>query len=107
MADKRDYYEVLGVDKKATEEDIKGGGRQKNIATARHITAYLIRNLTNLPLSGIGDFSRGYIYFMEPVRNINISDNAFFSSAEEDAPNITFTVNNPDPDALKTEGNAY
>ncbi len=58
-------------------------------------------------VSGIGDFSRGYIYFMPQVKNVNISDNAFFSSAEEDAPNITFAVNNLDPDALKTEGNAY
>ena len=57
--------------------------------------------------SGIGDFSRGYIYFMPQVKNVNISDNAFFSTAEDDEPNVTFTVGNPDPDALITKGNAY
>ena len=58
------YYQV-------TEEDIKGSGRQKNIATARHITAYLIRNLTNLPLSGIGDFiNRDHATVLSSIRKI-------------------------------------
>ncbi len=37
-------------------DEIKGPSRQKNIMTARHITAYLIRVLTNLSLPGIGTF---------------------------------------------------
>ena len=57
--------------------------------------------------SGIGDLSRGYICFMPQVKNVNISDNAFFSTAEDDEPNVTFTVGNPAPDALHTEGNSY
>ena len=52
-------------------DDIKGAGRQKNIATARHITAYLIRNLTNLPLSGIGDFiNRDHATVLSSIRKI-------------------------------------
>ena len=58
------YYQV-------TEDDIKGVGRQKNIASARHITAYLIRNLTNLPLSGIGDFlNRDHATVLSSIRKI-------------------------------------
>ena len=57
--------------------------------------------------SGVGDLSRGYIYFMPQVKNVNISDNAFFSTAEDDEPNAAFTVTNPDADALITKGNAY
>ena len=37
-----------------TEEDIKGQSKLKNIATARHISMYLMRTLTNLSLVDIG-----------------------------------------------------
>ena len=37
-------------------EEIKGVSRQKNIAMARHVSAYLIRILTSYPLQTIGDF---------------------------------------------------
>lgn len=57
--------------------------------------------------SGVGALSRGYIYFMPQVKNVNISDNAFFSDAGDDEPNVTFVVSNPDPEALITKGNAY
>ena len=58
------YYQV-------SEEDIKGVSRQKNIVTARHITAYLIRNLTNLPLSGIGDYlNRDHATVLASIRKV-------------------------------------
>ena len=52
-------------------EDIKGQSRQKNIMTARHITAYLIRNLTNLSLPGIGTFlNRDHATVLSSIRKI-------------------------------------
>lgn len=58
------YYQV-------TPEEIKGISRQKNIATARHITAYLIRNLTNLSLPNIGSFlNRDHATVLASIRKI-------------------------------------
>ena len=58
------YYQVSA-------DDIKGQSRQKNIVTARHITSYLIRNLTNLPLSGIGEFlNRDHATVLASIRKI-------------------------------------
>jgi len=58
------YYQV-------SEEDIKGVSRQKNIVTSRHITAYLIRNLTNLPLSGIGEYlNRDHATVLASIRKV-------------------------------------
>ena len=52
-------------------DDIKGQSRQKNITTARHITAYLIRNLTNLSLPGIGSFlNRDHATVLASIRKI-------------------------------------
>ncbi len=52
-------------------DDIKGQSRQKNIMTARHITAYLIRNLTNLSLPGIGTFlNRDHATVLSSIRKI-------------------------------------
>lgn len=39
-----------------TSKDIKGQSRQKNIANARHMAAYLIRILTSYPLQTIGSY---------------------------------------------------
>lgn len=58
------YYQVAP-------DEIKGTGRQKNIVTARHITAYLIRNLTNLSLPSIGEFiNRDHATVLASVRKI-------------------------------------
>lgn len=43
------YYQV-------SVDQIKGPGRQKNITNARHVTAYLIRTLTDLVENDIGQF---------------------------------------------------
>ena len=52
-------------------EDIKGQSRSKNIANARHVTAYLIRNLTNLSLPAIGDFlNRDHATVLASIRKI-------------------------------------
>ena len=37
-----------------SEEDLRGQNRSKNTATARQISMYLVRTLTNLPLKDIG-----------------------------------------------------
>ena len=50
---------------------VKGLSRQQNIVTARHITAYLIRNLTNLSLPGIGAFlNRDHATVLASIRKI-------------------------------------
>ena len=52
-------------------DDVKGISRQKSIVTARHITAYLIRNLTNLSLPGIGTFlNRDHATVLASIRKI-------------------------------------
>ena len=54
-----------------TSDDVKGISRQKNIVTARHITSYLIRNLTNLSLPGIGTFlNRDHATVLASIRKI-------------------------------------
>ena len=54
-----------------TVEDIKGISRQKNIVTSRHIAAYLIRNLTNLSLPGIGTaLNRDHATILASIRKI-------------------------------------
>ena len=58
------YYQI-------SVEDIKGPSRSKNIANARHVTAYLIRNLTNLSLPTIGDFlNREHATILASIRKI-------------------------------------
>ena len=52
-------------------EDIKGQSRSKNIAIARHVTAYLIRNLTNLSLPSIGVFlNRDHATILASIKKI-------------------------------------
>ena len=52
-------------------EDIKGQSRSKNIAYARHVTAYLIRNLIGLSLPAIGDFlNRDHATVLASIRKI-------------------------------------
>ena len=64
IAETARYYQV-------TPEEIQGLSRQKNIANARHITAYLIRNLTNLSLPMIGTFlNRDHATVLSSVRKI-------------------------------------
>ena len=52
IAETARYYQI-------TAEDIKGQSRKKNIATARHVSVYLIRTLTNLSLNEIGSYYEG------------------------------------------------
>ena len=42
-----------------TPDDLKGQSRTKNIANARQISMYIIRKLTNFPLTNIGDIFQG------------------------------------------------
>ncbi|MCC8048850.1 MAG: chromosomal replication initiator protein DnaA, partial [Oscillospiraceae bacterium] len=53
-------------------EDIKGQRRSKNIAIARHVSIYLIRNLTNLSLNDIGALfeDRNHATVLSSVRKI-------------------------------------
>ena len=54
-----------------TPEEIKGQSRSKNIAIARHVTAYLIRNLTNLSLPSIGVFlNRDHATILASIKKI-------------------------------------
>ena len=64
LAETARYFQV-------TADDVKGQSRQKSIMTARHITAYLIRNLTNLSLPGIGAFlNRDHATILSSIRKI-------------------------------------
>ena len=54
-----------------SESDIRGSSRQKNIATARHVSSYLIRILTNFSLQNIGDIlNRDHATIMAAIRKI-------------------------------------
>ena len=50
MANKRDYYEVLGIDKNATDEDIKRAYRKK--AKECHPDLHPIRKIRSVPILG-------------------------------------------------------
>jgi len=52
-------------------EDIKGQKRNKAIATARHLSVYLIRHITSLPVTAIGDiFGRDHATILASVSKI-------------------------------------
>ena len=54
-----------------TEQDIKSGKRTQNIASARHVTAYLIQNLTDYSLSKIGKtLNRDHTTIISSIANI-------------------------------------
>lgn len=54
------------------EEDVRGQSRSKNTATARHVSAYLMRTLTNLTLIEIGQEldNRNHSTVMSSVRRV-------------------------------------
>lgn len=57
--------------KGVTVEDIKSKKRNKEIAAARHISAYLIRNLTNMSLPAIGkELSRDHSTIMSSIEAV-------------------------------------
>ena len=52
-------------------EDIKGQKRNKAIANARHLSVYLIRSITSLPVTAIGDiFGRDHATILASVNKI-------------------------------------
>ena len=52
-------------------EDIKGQKRNKAIANARHLSVYLIRHITSLPVTAIGDiFGRDHATILASVSKI-------------------------------------
>ncbi len=54
------------------EEDIKSSKRSKDIANARHITVYLIRKLTDMPLASIGKFfNRDHTTMISSIENVD------------------------------------
>lgn len=53
------------------EEDIKSSKRSKDIANARHMAAYLVRKLVDMPLASVGKlFNRDHTTIMSSVENI-------------------------------------
>ena len=74
-------------------EDIKGQSRSKNIANARHVTAYLIRNLTNLSLPSIGEFlNRDHATVLASIRKIE-KDITSDKSVADTIRDITSNIN--------------
>ena len=74
-------------------EDIKGISRSKNIANARHVTAYLIRNLTSLSLPAIGEYlNRDHATVLASIKKIEkqISEDKEMSATIRD---ITSNIN--------------
>ena len=62
-----EIYDKYGV----TEQDIKSGKRTQNIANVRHITAYLIKELTDFSLSKIGKtLNRDHTTILSSIANI-------------------------------------
>lgn len=59
------YYSI-------SEEDIRGQNRSKNTAMARHVSMYLMRSLTNLPLAEIGNEygSRNHTTVLASIKKI-------------------------------------
>ena len=52
-------------------EDIKGQKRNKAIANARHLSVYLIRHITSLPVTAIGDiFDRDHATILASINKI-------------------------------------
>ena len=66
---------ISAVTKKygVTPEDVKSKKRTDNIANARHVCIYIIRQLTELSLREIGDiFSRDYSTAISSIEKVNI-----------------------------------
>ena len=64
-----------------TPEDLKGRRRTNNVATARHVAVYLIRNMTDMSLPAIGRiFNRDHTTIMNSYDNVKkmIADNPVF-----------------------------
>ncbi len=64
-----------------TPEDLKGRRRTNNVATARHVAVYLIRNMTDMSLPAIGRiFNRDHTTIMNSYDNVKkmIADNPIF-----------------------------
>ena len=54
-------------------EDLKSKKRQENIAKARHVAIYIIRNLTSLPLQTIGQImNRDHSTIMSSIEKVEI-----------------------------------
>jgi chromosomal replication initiator protein len=67
---------ISAVTKKygVTPEDVKSKKRTDNIANARHVCIYIIRQLTELSLREIGDiFSRDYSTAISSIEKVNIN----------------------------------
>ena len=77
-----------------TEEDLRGQNRSKNTATARQISMYLIRTLTNLPLKEIGAEygDRNHSTVLSSIRKVEemIKEDPIYSAAVRD---ITSKIN--------------
>ena len=55
-------------------EDLKSKKRQENIAQARHVSIYIVRNLTSLPLQTIGQiFNRDHSTIMSSIDKVEIN----------------------------------
>jgi len=68
-------------------EDLKGDRRTQNVALARHISIFLIRDLTNLSLKDIGDvIGRDHTTVMSSIKRVNteIENSQEFSNIIKD-----------------------
>ena len=65
-----EFKEKYGI----TPDDVKSRKRTDNIANARHICIYIIRQLTELSLSDIGKiFSRDHSTAISSIEKVNIN----------------------------------
>ena len=80
-------FRVVSHRYKIAPDDIKGKSRKENIATARHITAYLARQLTDLSYSAIGAYyDRDHTTIMNSIKTVekNVHDNSAFAFEVEE-----------------------
>ena len=57
--------------------------------------------------SGNRERSRGFITFMEKVRDVSVTGNAFLSTAEEGQKSLGIVTMNPDPSSCNASGNTF
>ena len=80
-------FRVVSLRYKVSPDDIKGRSRKENIATARHISIYLARRLTDLSQSAIGAYyDRDHTTILSSLKAMekNIRENSAFAFEVEE-----------------------
>ena len=80
-------FRVVSQRYRVSPDEIKGKSRKENIATARHISIYLARQITDLSQSAIGAyFDRDHTTVLNSIKTVekNMAENSAFSFEVEE-----------------------